>query len=1554
MAKENFKTGETNKELKSSPETGPEIPTTPEGAKEEIIKKAKESIKKIDNEVGNQEGLEEEASGGELIPGAGEIDNRREEVKESGKEEIKKVVNPKEVGTTNKEAEKYIRAEQLVREMEKLNKSPRVISLDHGIEYELDGQMEKEELEEMVKNGEISTDELAKIKDQVVIENKNKQEEKERIQRESLENILKIFNQLKLQQGQELVIRGEKYQIIELDKEKGFVNIGKLKKDGSCYEIFYNPKDYKKLATDLNYKEEDKDSPSPIKENFQENETEKIQSANSLGELYKIIKEIGGIQGSSEFYSVDEIWERVRAYVNNQAEEEIITRNGRLRDKVRELKYAREQSLKSSQADKASRKKVSEAEGINDTKKEVKEVSEVEFKKVANSYINLSLEELNTKWNETKKLLDEAEKNKDEAAYNENYKVIKEIEKVKGGAIEQAENKISEPEKVEKNEEPESQELEKEKPNEKREIKFSEEVLKGIKELGLKSEDLEKMEAFGKLSEGGQILALKNYDQILVDEAVKGTPEKVAQIKEARKKRYQEKMGQKKGAFMAGLRNFFGSGKREKKAFKESYEDLKNKEDESNKKMALEAAVNWVSNFDVPAKLENGKVKLEFVDGSEFDKETQAIIEELNEEANNFARMPQYMSNISARRSDKKKYEKAQLKVENKKKELEASLLDKKSEGEIINILNSLENKISNLQNNLTDKEREEFEKSDSKFFKFLKSSKTEKVSYLVGGYLSRGAIRSKLSSDSTSELAGLGGSTAVGLASYGTLGVAAAIGGIRGWQREKKKIREEDKKIAKQEYQETVEMKNRKEALVELKKVTPEFLKIFGENEDKKKGETWETYQDRKTKEWLKADPEKAKIYIAKKGEFDQANLEFLKTQKKKFLEFKTEANFIYAESASAKIDNLVNDIYALQDQESLSTEDKERLIKKTEMLKTRLEYTQAKIGDGLLALGLSQNRLTSSTRLFNTIAQASLLIETVDYEDKKLPKKAGDIIGDEYRNDDGTINFKAWAEAASGEDLALYRQTKIKNFLDRQDDKVSSERAKQKAKKAAIGAVSGAAFAFVGMKAFDHLGDTEMGQALKEKIGNAISHGIDQGKDAVEAIKDLFDSSEGLAEAMPSIDEVDAINGAAIAETIDGAINVPPEAPLLPSFEDLKETGALSNNISNEGFAEGKTDSIWHSAREIFTNNAEALGYEGDMSNAGELRGWADKMVAGAINRMDDVKDLVHEGNVIELNQNEAGEYIIELHQAEGLEPGYLPDEAELSERPRMEDIPEKIPRKEINEIPHTYNLPNKEAPDADITLDDLKNVAEEPVVDGESSPDQQELSNIVDNIDEEGGERSGIEESLDRAREAIDQEGGDEVPAVEDVSEEGGEQVSEDKTETGGLTIEDVNEAVESQEKIYSQQTIDKVLDIIANKDNPTSQDKILLEYIKQNNVSKTENLTNLLSKNVFLLETGNPISQELLSFSEIRNATGTEKIDLFYDLLRDKMGNGGSEQFEALEMLKEKGAIKIVEATDLSNDKIAFTLGEKKFNYDFSRQGLQDLSSLLKKLSQVKGL
>jgi hypothetical protein len=73
---------------------------------------------------------------------------------------------------------------------------------------------------------------------------------------------------------------------------------------------------------------------------------QKIAKVDSLNALHNLLKQEVGIQGSSEFYSADDLLERVRGYVNGTQPLHIITRSGGLREKVKELKEKREKELK--------------------------------------------------------------------------------------------------------------------------------------------------------------------------------------------------------------------------------------------------------------------------------------------------------------------------------------------------------------------------------------------------------------------------------------------------------------------------------------------------------------------------------------------------------------------------------------------------------------------------------------------------------------------------------------------------------------------------------------------------------------------------------------------------------------------------------------------------------------------------------------------------------------------------------------------------------------------------------------------------------------------------------------------------------------------------------------------------------------------------------------------------------------------------------------------------------------------------------------------------------
>ncbi len=903
-----------------------------------------------------------------------------------------------------------------------------------------------------------------------------------------------------------------------------------------------------------------------MKEDFNKLDKNKLENSSLSSDEARRKEKRKNIYQKMSYDELNQEWEKIKSVLHKADKEKDEENYDKNYQKIKEIEAARESLVYKEDLAK---------------KRKKPEISK---------YKKMSFDQLSKEWDKVKEILFKAEEEKDEESYRINYEKIKEIEFRKNLLeLKNERSKIrKEIDKAEKNKEESSvieaeekirkveekinstktefnQEIKKgglkeelkdtEKKDEAKEV--NKEILRVLEEINVKVEDIKNIKGFEDLSPGAQLLALNNYKQIIDDDAVELGSEKFAEIKRAKKEKYQEKYGKKRGSIFSGIASIFSKTKKKEAAYKESLSEIKNKEFDS-KLFALEASVNWVTGADISAEIKEGKIEFNFINKSEINEEANEIVDELNSIANKFAKMPQYLSNISAKKSDRKKYEKTKQELEAKKLELVEALEGKESDSDIINQLNKLNFKITNLQNNLTDEEINELEKNNSKFLKLFKSKKAEKGYYFIGGMVARMGIKRKFSETAADEAleAGLGtGVTA--LASYGTLGVVAAIGGFRGWTKAEKNIREDDKKIGKKD--ETEVMKTRRDKLETLRKASPE-------------------------------DMEQAQ------KEFDEANKNFLKEQMKN----KTEANFIFASKACNKIEKLMENINTLHSKENLSKDEKNKLKQLKESLKNRLNYTKNKIDDGLIALGSGANRLVNSSNLFNFIAKGEMLIEDLDHEEMKessnkedyeseesfekkskilQSNKVTDFIPDEFIDENGKVNIVAWLNQASPEEISAYRQRKIEGYLNVRSRKIDTKRRNYKIKKAAIGAVSGVALAYGGMKSFDALSQTEIGQVVGEKLSNSLSWGVDQGGEAISYLKESLGAVEGLEQAVPSVDEIDVVTGAivnSVAESVaEGAVMEEGQEEVFKS---------LSRTISNEELDPGKTDSVWRSARTLF----------------------------------------------------------------------------------------------------------------------------------------------------------------------------------------------------------------------------------------------------------------------------------------------------------------------------------------------------------------------------------
>jgi hypothetical protein len=266
-----------------------------------------------------------------------------------------------DLNAVNLEAEKYIdEARQLAKESDSLQKSPEVLHNWDGIEglsLSDTGEDQRKKLEEMVASGQVSAEEVAKIKNEIQAESAQKlnleQQEKQKELSDFLQETgLNIGSVITLE-----LVHGypASYEIESIDKEKGNIHF-KITQNAIPQALINDREAYfsggtkgtfslDHLRDQITKHQPQENKSDNLEKNEKPNIEELIQGASSLPELYKVVQNIGEIQGSSENYSAEQIWERVRAYVNGEAEETIITRTGGLREKVKELKKIREEKL---------------------------------------------------------------------------------------------------------------------------------------------------------------------------------------------------------------------------------------------------------------------------------------------------------------------------------------------------------------------------------------------------------------------------------------------------------------------------------------------------------------------------------------------------------------------------------------------------------------------------------------------------------------------------------------------------------------------------------------------------------------------------------------------------------------------------------------------------------------------------------------------------------------------------------------------------------------------------------------------------------------------------------------------------------------------------------------------------------------------------------------------------------------------------------------------------------------------------------------------------------
>ncbi|PLX21905.1 hypothetical protein C0584_01040, partial [Candidatus Parcubacteria bacterium] len=302
------------------------------------------------------------------------------------------------------------------------------------------------------------------------------------------------------------------------------------------------------------------------------------------------------------------------------------------------------------------------------------------------------------------------------------------------------------------------------------EIKLSPEDIALIEEnLGIKMEDLKKIEGFGELSEGQQILAMENMKQLLLGKVIS---ESDAQYKEDQKNR----------GFLKKVWGAFSKHKKVADIKKDKLSEMRNKnlmegDREKDYENLLKQIVDVMRSSGPEVELVDGKTRMNFIGEQEgMTEEEKEAIKQFNIIASNFSKTSQDKSFGS--KHDREVYSMRQARFEKALQEMLTLMASKGSEVEAMQRISEIDKSVRMTQyfNANPDVEDQIKNIKDGKWYKeALKGVVTERLLFSGGGYIARGATGAVL------------GFAAAPL-------VAASIGGLRAYQRGKGELSENDR----------------------------------------------------------------------------------------------------------------------------------------------------------------------------------------------------------------------------------------------------------------------------------------------------------------------------------------------------------------------------------------------------------------------------------------------------------------------------------------------------------------------------------------------------------------------------------------------------------------------------------------------------------------------------------------------------------------------------------------------------------------------------------------
>lgn len=740
-----------------------------------------------------------------------------------------------------------------------------------------------------------------------------------------------------------------------------------------------------------------------------------------------------------------------------------------------------------------------------------------------------------------------------------------------------------------------------------------------FREFNISKEDLEAIKEFSDLSEGEREIVFEGLKQMSLLYVKDTAKENVDLMRQEKMRDITGDMGLGKRIGLRIVNAFNGAVSNLTKKYNIADQEKKLVKDVKRGGIVFHSEkiaqiTNMISALYIDVEMYRGKAFVNYLHGSDnYSEHQNRILDDFNFAANTFRKVPADWALATASKENREKYEMYKEDYESMKVEALNTFGVYHSELNTLLEIQKVDSQVKMMQTLTADpRVNEEFEKIEkqSLFRKTLSSEAAARGSYVAGGFVTRHSLAGVI---------GFGSGLPLAAASFAAMPFAAAgIGAWRAHDRAKTSLNEKDILGRRNDNYTVSNIEAHRKYLVwEMNEMVP--------TEYSATPLLW--YDNIATED-------QKKQYDAAKSEY-RAVLSVYEEENEKTRD-KTAKNFSDSDSLTHKL------FFSIDKLQKTTSRDREEYLTNLHYLKTRIQFTEDKLADGLVNFG-KDNELVRKLELIQAISEARKILvfnkDDMAMKEKNLfdeKEKESTIIHDMQARFEKMFNLKYVA----------------------QDKQIESERKKYVRKQMLYGAGIGATFAIGGV-------------ILREL---AVHFGIIGGAGTTTSAQHQVEqpSTDAKASALGSQDQAaadssDLESNQAVSDTTNVSSNVvlpKIKGDSIPTEETGTGTSVAENTGSNRAGSTGienfsndisAGDSVWRSTREIFKNHAEDLGYKGDLEDAAALSKWAETQTANTLHNTGEFTDKVFEGNKILLEKNDAGDFVVKIEAGTGATPGF-----------------------------------------------------------------------------------------------------------------------------------------------------------------------------------------------------------------------------------------------------------------------------------------------------------